>query len=61
MKQYEIKDVVKTYSRFLPISTYPWVMLSIASCAVFFAWFGGTYLFPGLPMIQRMICQWSNP
>lgn len=54
----QLKYIVETYGRFLPISTYPWVMLSIASCVVFFAWFGGNYLFHDTPLIQRMIYSW---
>lgn len=54
----QLKYIVNAYGKFLPVSTYPWVMLSIAACAVFFAWFGGNYLFHDSPLIQRMIFSW---
>jgi len=54
----QLKYIIDNYGKFLPISTYPWVMLSIAACAVFFAWFGGNYLFHDYPLIQRIIFSW---
>ena len=38
--------------------SFPLVTLSIASCSVFFSWFGGTYLFFDEPLLPRMIHQW---
>jgi hypothetical protein len=55
----QLKSVVEYYGKFLPINTFVMVMLSLASAVVFFAWFGGDYLFGGLPLIQRMVMQWS--
>ena len=53
------KQIVETYSRYLPVATYPWVMLSAAACAVFFAWFGGNYLFHDFTFFPRMFFSWS--
>jgi len=55
----EIKAIVDAYGRVLPVATYPWVTLSVAACAVFFAWFGGKYLFPTFTLYPRMLSQWS--
>ena len=55
----QIKAIVDTYGRFLPVSSFPWITLSIAACAVFFAWFGGKYLFPTMTLFPRMLAQWS--
>ena len=53
-----LKQIVDTYTRFLPAWSFPLVTLSIASCSVFFSWFGGTYLFFHDPLLTRMIHQW---
>jgi len=54
----QLKNIVNTYSYFLPKWTYPIVTLTIASCSVFFSWFGGNYLFHSYPLFLRMFCQW---
>ena len=53
-----LKKIVNIYSSVLPSWTFPIVTLTIASCSVFFSWFGGSYLFYNFPLIQRMFCQW---
>jgi len=53
-----LKKITKIYASILPIYTYPWVMLSISSCCVFFSWFGGNYLFHTTPFLTRMLYQW---
>jgi uncharacterized protein (DUF486 family) len=55
----ELKRIVEAYSKIFPKETYPWVMLSAASCAVFFGWFGGKYLFGNYELLPRMVSQWS--
>jgi len=52
------KQIVDAYSTILPTWTFPLLTLSIASCSVFFSWFGGTYLFYNDPLLTRMIHQW---
>jgi len=52
------KQLVDAYSTILPTWTFPFLTLSIASCSVFFSWFGGTYLFFRDPLLTRMIRQW---
>jgi uncharacterized protein (DUF486 family) len=53
-----LKRIVDIYSTVLPKQTYPWVMLSIAACAVFFSWFGGNYLFHNYGLLPRMFFSW---
>jgi uncharacterized protein (DUF486 family) len=53
-----LKKIVSTYSYLLPSSSYPFVMLTISSCCVFFSWFGGNYLFHSVPLLERMFYQW---
>jgi len=53
-----LKDIVDAYSAIFPSWTYPFFMLSISSCCVFFSWFGGNYLFHTVPLLQRMFYQW---
>jgi uncharacterized protein (DUF486 family) len=52
------KRLVDAYSTILPTWTFPFLTLSIASCSVFFSWFGGTYLFFNDPLLTRMLHQW---
>lgn len=54
----DLKKIVTGYSSIFPSWTYPFFMLSISSCCVFFSWFGGSYLFYSFPLIQRMFFQW---
>jgi len=53
-----LKRLVEAYSTILPTWTFPFLTLSIASCSVFFSWFGGTYLFFNDPLLTRMLHQW---
>lgn len=53
-----LKRLVDAYSTILPTWTFPFLTLTIASCSVFFSWFGGTYLFFQDPLLTRMIRQW---
>ena len=55
----QLKAIVSAYGQYLPVSTYPWVTLSVAACSVFFAWFGGNYLFHDYSLWPRMLCSWS--
>ena len=55
----QLKAIIEWYGNFLPINSFVMVMLSLASAVVFFAWFGGDYLFGHLPLFQRMVSQWS--
>ncbi len=53
-----LKRIVDAYTTILPAWSFPFLTLSIASCSVFFSWFGGTYLFFHDPLLTRMIHQW---
>jgi len=53
-----LKQIVKVYASVLPTWTFPIVTLTIASCSVFFSWFGGSYLFYKEPLLPRMFYQW---
>ena len=46
------------YKKILPINTFPWVVLALASIAQFFAWFGGKYLFPKATLMKRIFFLW---
>jgi uncharacterized protein (DUF486 family) len=54
----ELKQIIDIYQSFLPRYTFPVVFLSIAACAVFFAWFGGNYLFHSSSLSQRIVYSW---
>jgi uncharacterized protein (DUF486 family) len=54
----ELLQITKIYKKYLPIETFPWVMLSAASIVQFFAWFGGRYLFPNVHLGQRIFFLW---
>ena len=54
----ELNSIVNFYSQYLPRSTYPWVMMTLAACCVFFSWFGGKYLFPTAKLVPRMFYSW---
>ena len=54
----ELLQITKIYNKYLPIKTFPWVMLSAASIVQFFAWFGGRYLFPNVHLGQRIFLLW---
>jgi uncharacterized protein (DUF486 family) len=54
----ELIKIVNTYKSYLPISTFPYVVLCLASIAQFFAWFGGRYLFPNSGLYSRIIYLW---
>jgi uncharacterized protein (DUF486 family) len=50
--------LVEFYKKYLPINTFPWVVLCLASIAQFFAWFGGRYLFPDAGLYKRITYLW---
>lgn len=54
----ELIKITEIYNKYLPLKTFPWVMLSVASIVQFFAWFGGRYLFPNSTLINRVILLW---
>jgi uncharacterized protein (DUF486 family) len=54
----ELIKITETYNKYLPINTFPWIMLSMASIVQFFAWFGGRYLFPKSTLLNRVILLW---
>lgn len=54
----ELIKITDIYNKYLPLKTFPWVILSAASIAQFFAWFGGRYLFPNSTLINRIFLLW---
>lgn len=54
----ELIKITETYNKYLPITTFPWVMLASAATVQFFAWFGGRYLFPNSTLLNRVILLW---
>ena len=55
----ELNKIINCYSKILPKSTFPWVMLTLAAAAQFFAWFGGPYLFPDGSMTKKILYSWG--
>ena len=54
----QLNKLVNVYSSILPTNTFPWVMLTLAAIAQFFAWFGGRYLFPKAGLCKRIFLLW---
>lgn len=54
----ELNKFTIFYKEYLPINTFPWVILSLAAIAQFFAWFGGRYLFPKANLYKRVFYLW---
>jgi len=54
----ELIKITEIYNKYLPLNTFPWIMLSLASIVQFFAWFGGRYLFPNVHLGQRIFYLW---
>jgi uncharacterized protein (DUF486 family) len=54
----ELNKITNYYSKYLPLNTFPWVMLTLAAIAQFFAWFGGRYLFPKASLYKRIFYLW---
>jgi len=55
----QLNNILKKYSNLLPRCSFPWVMLTIAAAAQFFAWFGGAYFFPNASMIKKILSSWG--
>ena len=54
----DLIKIIDIYKNYLPISSFPYVVLCLASIAQFFAWFGGRYLFPDSCLYKRVIYLW---
>lgn len=54
----QLQKLVSMYSKVLPTWTWPWVSLALAAVTQFFAWFGGSYLFPGTILPLRVLGLW---
>lgn len=54
----QLQAVFSTYTKFLPASSWPWVVLTVAAMTQFFAWFGGSYLFPNASLVGRIFRLW---
>lgn len=54
----ELIKITEIYNNYLPLKTFPWIMLASASIVQFFAWFGGRYLFPNSTLLNRVILLW---
>ena len=54
----ELSKIVQIYQTVLPKWTFPFVTLTAAACAVFFAWFGGNYLFHESTLWPRLFYSW---
>lgn len=54
----ELYNFTEFYKKYLPINTFPWVILTLAAIAQFFAWFGGRYLFPKVNLYKRIFYLW---
>jgi uncharacterized protein (DUF486 family) len=54
----ELKPLVHFYNTFLPLWSFPWVMLMLASLAQYFAWWGGIFLFPNVSLFSKIFFSW---
>ena len=54
----DLQKFTDFYKKILPINTFPWIVLGLASIAQFFAWFGGKYLFPKATLAHRIFFLW---
>ncbi|NCY24855.1 MAG: hypothetical protein EBX37_08295 [Alphaproteobacteria bacterium] len=54
----ELYHFTEFYKKYLPINTFPWIVLTLAAIAQFFAWFGGRYLFPKVNLYKRIFYLW---
>lgn len=54
-----LNNILDSYSKFFPKNSFPWVMLTVAATAQFFAWFGGPYFFPDASMIKKILSSWG--
>lgn len=53
----ELTTLVNAYTKFFPISTFPWIPLCCAAVFQVFAWFGGRFL-GGLTLLPRILVLW---
>lgn len=54
-----LNNILTSYTKIFPKNSYPWIMLSIAAAAQFFAWFGGPYFFPEATMTKKILTSWG--
>ncbi len=54
-----LNNILTTYNKFFPKNTFPWIMLTFAGVAQFFAWFGGPYFFPKANMTKKILSSWG--
>jgi uncharacterized protein (DUF486 family) len=54
----EFKSLVQFYQSFLPLWSFPWIMLTLASLAQYFAWWGGLFLFPNASLFYKILFSW---
>jgi uncharacterized protein (DUF486 family) len=55
----KLSYILDCYTKILPKNSFPWIMLTLAAAAQFFAWFGGAYFFPGASMIKKILSSWG--
>lgn len=58
MKYPELNTFVQFYNNFLPLRTFPWVMLMLASIAQYAAWWGSQFIFPNVSLVKKVIFSW---
>lgn len=54
-----LNNILNCYTKIFPKNSFPWIMLSIAAAAQFFAWFGGPYFFPNASMTKKILSSWG--
>jgi uncharacterized protein (DUF486 family) len=54
-----LDNILNSYTKILPKNSFPWIMLTLAAAAQFFAWFGGPYFFPDSSMIKKILSSWG--
>lgn len=54
-----LNNILTSYTKIFPKNSYPWIMLTLAAAAQFFAWFGGPYFFPDATMTKKILTSWG--
>lgn len=53
----QLQSIIHAYKNILPISSFPWIPLTIAAVFQVFAWFGGIFL-SNYTLLPRVLILW---
>lgn len=54
----QLRSLINTYARLLPIQSFPYVTLTIAGAFQVIAWFGGSTILAGFTLVPRILLLW---